>query len=564
MMNKFLLTIILLALPVVGADLPSCYNNGIVLQGAGANNGAMIMQFRDSTTSSVLQYNGSIWIDDPTHTSLTDVQSGTSVGNSLKFTVGNTWGTGSKNPQDGAQHKFYGLITNSPSFGTVQCPTGDGWPYTYNIGQAAPTFTWPLYNSAITGGMTASNLGLIFSVGDTYSVGSSGSNVCGVIDGVQLKDDGVAGKYINAHSLSCSNVFGITFPGGSPITVAQANTAYATITPSIPSTIQFLALAWRDPSTVGQIVNTGDAGTASSYMSITGYFTLGGVTTQSYVVYVNTAPNTLSGDTVTGNNYFLSTSGSPFSNNSLRPAMLLAYATCSTCTGTSTVGNWTSDATVAGTAFSAAASAVSTFPSGMNLVYPNVSGGIGTFTTQFAITPAFALGLNTGICRTIYNCTQVSPTTNTNNSNVLGYDIAQISPPNTVVPTMIGTGVAFIQIRQSGGGDLSNVGTNQETAAFYNLSLGAAGTAGSVNEPGGRFKVVYVEQSLFHSCYTNGGTMGDCIYRATNQPWGTNMLGDPLACPFCAGGPPPTFTGTYIVMIGAALILLASIKFALA
>ena len=141
------------------------------------------------------------------------------------------------------------------------------------------------------------------------------------------------------------------------------------------------------------------------------------------------------------------------------------------------------------------------------------------------MTPAWALGTNTGICTTAANCTQISPTTNANSTNVLGYSYQGVNPPTTFAPTMLASGVGFIQIIESGGGDLSTTGTNGETAAFLSLNLGAAYTVGSTYEPGGNFKSNFVEQNLFWSCVTNGGAEGDCAYRATSAAMGHDFHG---------------------------------------
>ena len=332
--------------------------------------------------------------------------------------------------------------------------------------------------------------------------------------------------------------------------LAQAATAYATITPALnPSTEQFQVLAWRDPSTVGPITSSGDAGSTTGLMSITGYFTLGGNTTTFYVDFLSAGAGRVNpGDSVTGNAYFQSRLGNPSTNNSLVPATLLAYATCTVsntaCTGSTTTGTWTSSVSLAGAAFAAAVAAKGTNPVNGNLVYPNVSGQLGN--SSFALTPAWALGTNTGICASAANCTQISPTTNANSTSVLGYSYQGVSPPITWAPTVLAPGVAFIQIIESGGGDLSTGGTNSETPAFLSLNLGAVYSVGSVYEPGGNFKSNFTEQNLFWSCVTNGGTLGDCAYRATRQPWAMTFMGDPLAQPFSGAAPPATTAASTI------------------
>ena len=178
-MRRLILSILLLAGSAFGADLPSCFNNGIILQGGtGAQNSNVIMQVRDSTTSSSQQYSGTqIWADDATHTSANIVRfrpSTPSVGNSVPFDLtALTFGT--INPRDGQMHT-YSATMNSISFGTINCPTGDNWPFTWNLAHAAPDFVYPLYKTAIVGTQTNLNTRLIFSTTDTaYSIGSSAS-----------------------------------------------------------------------------------------------------------------------------------------------------------------------------------------------------------------------------------------------------------------------------------------------------------------------------------------------------------------------------------------------------
>ena len=149
-MRRLILSILLLAGSAFGADLPSCFNNWIILQGGtGAQNSNAIMQVRDSTTSSTQQYsNTTLWADDATHTSANkQVQAvNPSVGNSVPFNLtALTFGT--INPLDGLTHT-YSATMNSISFGTINCPTGDSWPFTWNIAKGAPDFTYPLYKTA--------------------------------------------------------------------------------------------------------------------------------------------------------------------------------------------------------------------------------------------------------------------------------------------------------------------------------------------------------------------------------------------------------------------------------
>ncbi len=180
---------------------PNCYNNRISIEGTVANT---IRINANDAANPATEYLVNAYIDDPTMTSPTDFVSRMTSGGTAVFepdgNIGTSWGTGGKDPQDGQQHMFYFNMV-SLSHGKVGCVAGSGWPYKWNLLHGVPDYTYQPIKD-FKSGANPSTLAVIANTADTYSVGFKGNTVC-TVNGTALKDDGIAGYYIQKYGIPC-------------------------------------------------------------------------------------------------------------------------------------------------------------------------------------------------------------------------------------------------------------------------------------------------------------------------------------------------------------------------
>jgi len=523
------------------AEHPSCYINLITIEGTVANQ--IRIQVRDQDAGT-FTYTVHVYADDATKTSSTDVVNlSVAAGSNTTYAItGATFGTGSKNLQDGQQHTIY-FSMDTQTLGTIAPAAGDAWLYKWNVAGGVADYSYPLYLNSGRGA-TAAKMALVFNPNDPYSVGVSGSTVC-TVGGTAVKSDGVVGSYVNTWGVPCANVHKFATAWSSTttdITATQFASDYAAITPAFSASEQYIALGFMLPVRVTGITATGNAGTISNeIMSITGAFANGGAMI---------APATLTasggvlagGEHLQGNPMFRTASLTPFTTYGKRPCVMLAWAkcdgggtgeNCSTVGSTGVAGNWTADIATAQAGITAAKNAVNTNPTGGQIYVQSNSTDFGR-SNGYGLASPLAFGNQTVIAPASLNVTTtalISTSSLITQTSLLGYELAAAGPstasPNT--PTMVAAGTAYMMARTSSSGMLA--GGFQTPATWY-LLKGAVLSAGAINEPYGLLSIRFPEMMLFQSRYTRGATAIEAAWASTRDPWETVFVGDPLASPF--------------------------------
>lgn len=539
-MKSVLLTVLLVG-AAAAQERPNCYHNRLSINGNTANT---VRVNANDVNNSATQYHVRVFIDDPTMTSATDFLDVLTTGGTAIFptsgTIGSTWGTGTKNPNDGLQHMFY-MYMISTSNGNVTC-TGSGWPYKQAF-NGQTDWTYQPITNAVTGA-TPNNIGVIANTSDTYSTGSTGTPVC-TVGGTALYPDGAAGYYIQKYGIPCGHAHVWTVSTAATfISNTAAATAYAALTPALSSSEQFAALAWVLPDQV-QFTNVDPiGGTFTSTVSMTGFFYLNGSLSLPMWKLIFTGGQVVQGDPYVLSPYFQSTTANPFTAYGVRPAFMLAGMTCSVsatvCTGSTTVGVWTANFAQFKATIDAGFAARNSIPlNGQIYVEQNQ---VADFlrSAQYSLTTPNAYGLSPGVPPAL-NITASNPAFNlvVSLTNILGFTLPAPAANFASTPTFIHSGTAYMSATSSGTGDLTNAG-NSTPGALY-LNYGAVFSCGTNTEPGGTISTKYPELFLMMSTYTRGDTAIEAAYRATKSPNSTLCMGDPLAQPF---GSPASTAGT--------------------
>jgi hypothetical protein len=550
-MHGKILFLALISCAAIRAERPACYTDGIALTGDLANQIRLQMRDVDSPTAS---YTGHIYADDPTYSSTTDVVTVTTIGGAAVYRIKNeTFGTGTKNLQDGTQHTLY-FSMDTKTQGTLTNCTGTGWPYKFNVSRSANDYTYPLYTSAARGA-TPENLGVVANVSDPYSIGSTGTTIC-TVNGTPIKYDGVVGFYVARYAIPCSHVHTITASAASHvIPQAAMEAAYATLSPAFGPDEQFLALGWMFPTMINGITSVGTAGTVNGgegTMSVQAYFATGGaiVTTTT----IGASSRVVPGDFTLANAYFHSDSTTPFTDCNLRPTMMLAWAKCSDfrtpslCADGRNVGSkpgdWVPNMTAAKAGIDASFHARDTNPRGGSIFLMNnaldQSRSVG-----YLMASRLAFGKRTAVAPPSLNVTTTvltNATTTINSTGILGYELAAPNPNVASAPFFVARGTGYMIARTSTSGDLE--GANQAPVTLY-LLYGAAFSCGAGYEPHGMITTKYPEMLLLMSGYTRGMTAVEAVWKSTKQPFQLVCVGDPLTAPFSPqpGTPAPNAPG---------------------
>lgn len=530
--------ICLLAVLLVGAaagqERPNCYHNRLSINGTTANT---IRVNANDANNSATQYHVRVFIDDPTMTSATDFLDVLTTGGTAVFptsgTIGSTWGTGTKNPNDGLQHMYY-MYMISTSNGNVPC-TGGAWPYKQAF-NGQTDWTYQPITNAVTGA-TKNNIAVIANTSDVYSIGASGATVC-TVGGTPLKNDGAAGYYIAKYSIPCANAHVWTISTASTfISQSAAVTAYAALTPALSSGEQFAALAWVLPDQV-TFSNTDLGGTLLTSYSMTGFFFNNGVIpTNPWKTMWVQGTTLVQGDPITFNPYFQKVTATPFTTYGVRPTFMLAGMTCTVsataCTGSTSIGLWTANFGQIKTVIDAGFAARNSVPLNGQIYVTQNLGSDFLRSAQYSLTTPNAYGLSPGVPAGL-NITASNPafSTTVNLTNILAYTLPAPAIAVGSAPTFIHSGTAYFSATSSGTGDLTNAG-NSAPGPLY-LNYGAVFACGTNTEPSGTISTKYPEIFLMMSTYTRGDTAIEAAYRATKSPNSTICVGDPLAQPFGA------------------------------
>lgn len=525
-----LVLLFLIIAPVFG-DNPACYFNNLIQATGSAGLDTVRCQVRDQGSTST-PYTCNIYLDDASMTSTTDVLTTPSDTSTGVITIPNgVWGTGTINPKDGSQHTFYAYM-NSASHGAVTCTTGNGWPYKFSPGSAVDDFLYALYTAAARGA-TPSTLAVIVNTSDTYSVGSGGNLVC-MVNGNSIMDTGVAGIYIAKNGIPCNHVHVLPMAVTGTITKAAMDTAYAALTPALDPSEQFEALAWMRPFRVSGFVATGLSGTVTPgnvMNSITAYFAYNVGT--DFISQSADGTTLTQGQANTANGMFRSANTTPFTTYGQRPAMMLAYAACTSGCGTFMTGTWTESITNATTAINASFAANGTNPTGGKIVITSVADF--NISGNYRNTSPLAYGTNTGIApaslNVVTSTNAVAATFST--TGILGYSFSANSV-NTAATPAFQSGTGYGAATTSNTGILD--GSAGQTPAVYWLNQGAAFSAGLVQEPYGILPQKYPDMSLMMSAYTRGASAIEAAWRSTRDPSTTVFVGDPLNHSFSSSG----------------------------
>ena len=461
---------------------PVCFINAIDV--AGSSNGQIRFQVRDANNSSQ-QYTGNVYLDDPTHSSVTDVVSTTSIGGTIVLNITtNTWGTGTINPLDGNQHHFYFSMVTLTT-GTITNCTGDGWPFKYNIAASTYDYTYPIPTTVVRA-TTPNNLALIGNSSDTYSTGDSGGTKICLIAGTTFYDNGVVGYYANKYGVPCNHVHLVSGTTDQAYTQTQGVALYASITPALGSDEQAIALGWLTPQFIN--LNTSQGASGGLHMSMPGLFANGGTVLSANLIV--SAGFLFGGDPPNGafNPMFNTATATPFTTYGVRPTVMLGAAVCdSSCAslqnwaGNSTLSTYTANFPAMKGIIDAAFAARDSNPTGRIARIDNTPNSA---TPSAGFRQLSSLGYGNALSPKVYVTTQTTTSSVLNiSTNVVYYDQAASQPTYTSTVT-VSPGIAYMSAHTSFNGLLGNNSSEMPIQAW--LNFGAVGSCGTMQEPPGQ------------------------------------------------------------------------------
>lgn len=462
---------------------------------------------------------------------------------------------GTINPADGLAHivHFVAISQLSPGSGDIESsasPIG----FTWDTGASNfLRYETPILTSSIP--FTASQIAVIANSSDTYSIGSAGTTICTTVEGQTLKDDGVAGYFIQKHSIPCGNAHSITTPVTDTITFANYKTALDTILTGLGAGIQAITLAWNRPN----IVAGGSASTFANCVStgtlhqpcygISGltmmYRTLGGIEPTGAKCIQQTYGLGWGPE----NPWFNSgTNSTPRTSFNVLPTIMLVGATCPTCTSNNIGQPFVESFTVAKAVIDTALT-TPTNPSGTGQI---------AYTTNINKSPIFLgeppASFANGFLDPHFNVANIgtfaSPATPDvtqgikansllyyQGSSAWTYDGAGVNQLNAVAGAGLATSYTSVSA------NILDVGGAQTTyASWFGSGNGTmSGTPmvasiGTAVEPctAGYYKELNAD--LFIKYYGAGWDVLQAAWKAYRYPWNANMAGDPFAQPFSSIG----------------------------
>ncbi len=436
---------------------------------------------------------------------------------------------GSVNPRDGKPHLMYIKALSNANPGAGDKPVnGSPWPFTFKNGVVAPM--WAPNAETSPSRLQPSQLAIVANRQDPYSVGSNGNVVC-TINGVAIKDDGVAGYYSLRHKVPCANISVVSIAVSPFISQAAFNASIVPTLQAFSPSLQAIALAWVEPSYVTFVTGS------FKPMSISAAVANGGLIA-GQACYVGDSFNFLAQGPI--NPYFNTTSQAPFTDFNIRPTMMIVGETCASCTPTNNYSSaWVADFPTAKTVIDAAISASDTDPAGGNIDWALTADLVRSETAVMVSPLELGNGISPYANAQILGSRSAPYSLDVSSKNILLY--ANGAPHwNYSSPSFLpGAGIGYAVTSTSG--SLPNDG-NQTTAASW-LSQGAVGAYGNAVEPCELHVYKNPDPALFVPLYAQGQTLIEALWKSVRLPWDGNFIGDPLASPFTlkngAGNPAP-------------------------
>lgn len=428
---------------------------------------------------------------------------------------------GSITPKEGARHSVTATAASHSTFGDVPCAGGGAqFPssFTFLGGVVQPLFI-PTVTS-LTTRATVATLALIVNSNDPYSTGTSGVTQC-TVSGTAIKDDGIAGYYIKKRALDCANVRVVSITVDSDISELNYTNQIAGTITALPSSIQFLALAWVQPN---RVIPTGQSASVGRSMTwVAGKNGIGGAMDTFSI-----SGTTVAGDCTssTCNPYFNSASATPFTSHAFRPTSMLAYMVCSTCNINSP--DWSTSFAAGAAAIDASVGADGSNPTGGAYIMSTTDYGRNIWARSYsrANVPA-----TYGAPR--YTVSVPASSALVNTSGIL-LEVAGSANNHSTQTGNTWTGGAAAWAVTSSAGILPPV--NQVPATDW-IFQGAHMSYGCVSEP---FSVIwkFPDPALFMFRLSSGQTMVEAMAGAVRIPNQCNLFGDPLSAPFALPAAP--------------------------
>ncbi len=437
---------------------------------------------------------------------------------------------GAVNPRDGQPHMLYIKALSKANPGAGDKPVnGSPWPFTYKNGAVAPMWAPNLEGTPIR--LKASQLAIIANSQDPYSIGAQGTVVC-TVNGVAIRDDGVAGYYARRRNVPCANISVVSLAVTQAMRESTFNSSLLPTVQALSPSLQAIALAWVQPSYITFVIGNDKPMSISAAVANSGM--IAGAS-----CYVGQGFNYLAQGPV--NPYFNTPSQTPFTDYAIRPTMMLAGETCPLCTATiNYLGPWVADVPAAKSVIDAALLASDTDPSGGNIDWALTSDLVRSETAVMVSPLELGNGISHDATAQILGSRSQPYSSDVSDKNILLY--AQGAPHwNYNSPSFLpGAGVAYSVTSSSGA--LPYDGSQTPAASW--LSQGAVGAYGNAIEPCELHVYKNPDPALFVPFYTQGQTLIEALWKSVRLPWDANFIGDPLAAPFTlktsGGVPAPT------------------------
>lgn len=515
------------------ADKPSCYLNRISNQGTAS----LVVSFNavDATPSGFV-YNVTQAIDDPTFADSTKWITANTVGGTLTNTITNSWGSGAWNPEDGVQHHFFARINNSTTFGVMACgPTGQGWPFKWNVAGGYPEETYPLYNATNGGTIhTPANTGIIVNYSDPLGYGTTGATSCPDGFGHAMFADGTMSHYVATWGIPCSNVHYVTGTiNQQHYSISQAATFLASLTTPLNCSVEkFYGLGWQFPSDINNINSTSTAGTIINGVDdMADYWARNACNGTNTIILSD--PFYTGGFLRTGDAQGGGGSNQCYAYTSVTdPAVTCNYHPAAYIFSVTSCTSFTCNASVSATnaMVDAAFAARHTNPTGGQVKCP-VNTGNFLSSACYSLLTQKIVGLNAGgFAPTALNVTvstPSNPSATITDTNLLMYVFPGIVNSASTPSFLSGTGY-FIQAA-SFPGDQNN---GQQLPVGFFLSKGATFVCGSNFEPSGTLPRSYPEHMVLASGYLWGMTFLEAAAHSMYQPNKVMCAGDILGQAF--------------------------------
>lgn len=436
---------------------------------------------------------------------------------------------GSVSPRDGSTHQLYAKMISQTNPGagdfTLYVPIQGATSYPFRFSSVVQPVWTPSLLSLPASRLGASDLVVFANILDTYSVGSAGSTVCPggttATGSTVIKSDGIVGQYlIKRPQVLCNQVYEISTTVTKLMTDSAYNSDIKPTVTALPSTAQVIAIAWVQPSIVYPLA------LGAQYGNGIGYVMAQNRVESPNAICVSGSCCMATAASGTPNSYFNSNSRAPFTDFAIRPTMMLAFESCSTC-GAAT--DWVASVANGTTYLARSVAATNVNPSGngVYLIYVNDYGR--NVRARAWSTANNGNAISSRISASIVG-TASSPVTNLNSFGGVAYNVAGVANPAGAVTYMAG-GVA--DSMTSSGGQMPFSGS--QTPIPYWSNQGAYGSYGTVSEPC-LILAKFPWPDIFEAYYTQGATLVEAYWKSVQMPFQGNFVGDPLLAPYALAG----------------------------